>query len=273
MPRGEASVRVRLRRSEIREVLETLHDRYNHPRFIAEDPISVPHRYIRREDIEIAGFLAATIAWGNRRSILQSASRMMERMGDSPFEFVMESSGIRVGRVPAAVHRTFNEADLAFFLGALRKIYLDHGGLEQVFQSAFLKHADAAAAIHEVRRLFLSVPHLPRSEKHLADPLAGASAKRINMFLRWMVRRDSRGVDFGLWKGIPMSMLSIPLDVHTGNTARRLGLLGRRSNDWKAVAELDRMLRKFDADDPVRFDYALFGIGVDPEWRLADMSA
>lgn len=253
--------------AELKAILDELADRYNNPGFIESDPVAIPHRFSAKEDIEIAAFLTATIAWGNRKSILSSASRMMSQMGESPFDFVMEAAPAALRRLEGNVHRTFQADDLVFLIRAWRQIYKSHGGMEEVFTRGFQAHGEAGGAIHFVRRHVLAVRHDKRSEKHFADPLAGSSAKRINMFLRWMVRRDGRGVDFGLWKDIPMAQLSVPLDVHSGNTARKFGLLTRTANDWKAVCELDASLRKFNPQDPVRYDYALFGLGVDPDLR------
>lgn len=259
----------RISHAELHVLLEELVDKYNRAEFILLDPVSVPHQYHRKEDIEIAGFLTATIAWGNRKAILASAEKMMRTMGDSPFDYVMEANAASLKKGDAVIHRTFNRVDFSFFIRALRKAYQQPGGLEQLFTHAFLNHAEAGNAIHAVRAFLLDVRHESRSEKHLADPLSGSSAKRLNMFLRWMVRADDRGVDFGLWKNIPMAQLSVPLDVHSGNTARKFGLLTRTANDWKAVCELDASLRKFNPQDPVRYDYALFGLGVDPDLRNA----
>ncbi len=256
-----------LSHGELHELLEQLVDKYNRADFILLDPVSVPHQYHRKEDIEIAGFLTATIAWGNRKAILASAEKMMRTMGDSPFDFVMEAGAAMLEKGDAVIHRTFNRLDFSFFIRALRRACQQPGGLEQLFSDAFKVHGEAGLAIHEVRRFLLDVRHESRSEKHLADPLSGSSAKRLNMFLRWMVRADERGVDFGIWRQIPMAQLSVPLDVHSGNTARKFGLLTRIANDWKAVCELDASLRKFNPQDPVRYDYALFGLGVDPDLR------
>lgn len=236
-------------------------DRYNRVGFIATDPISIPHRFYRKEDIEISGFLTATIAWGNRTTILKSASRMMEWMDEAPFDFVMNHSDLDLKRLEPFVHRTFNGTDLLAFVGALRHIYLTFGGLEGIF-TQYQTDDSLQPAIHQLKQIFCSCPHLPRTCKHISDPEAGSAAKRINMFLRWMVRRDDRGVDFGLWRGISPSKLSCPLDLHSGRIARMLGILTRKQNDARAVAELDSVLRSFDADDPAKYDFALFGTGV-----------
>jgi len=187
---------------------------------------------------------------------------MLELMENQPYSFVMQAQGSDLKRFEHFVYRTFNSSDLLFLLEALRQLYATNGGLEEVCTQFYLQHGTIKDTINGLRARLLQSPHLKRSEKHLANPQKGSAAKRINMFLRWMVREDTRGVDFGLWKGIPSSALMIPLDVHSGNTARKLGLLLRKQNDWKAVEELTATLRRFDPDDPVKYDYALFGMGV-----------
>jgi uncharacterized protein (TIGR02757 family) len=250
-----------LTKSELKEFLDEKAELYNRPAFIELDPISIPHRYTGKGDIEIAGFLAATIAWGNRKMILRSSVRMMEILEDSPYEFIVNSSDCELDQAVRFVHRTFNLVDLAFFLQALRHIYRNKGGLEKIFETH--KTSDSLKpAIHEFHRIFFELPHERRTERHVSDPFKGSAAKKINMFLRWMVRNDNRGVDFGIWKRIKPSELFIPLDIHSGNTARKLGLLTRKMNDWKAVEELTANLREFDPADPVKYDFALFGLGV-----------
>jgi uncharacterized protein (TIGR02757 family) len=247
--------------NEIRDFLNEKVLQYNHPDFLNGDPVQIPHMYTKKEDIEIAGFLTAVISWGNRASILRRARYMMDLMGDSPYEFVINHKAKHLERVSGAVHRTFQAEDLIYFLRALKYLYLEKDGLEGIFR----EHQSATSlqpAIHHLKRKFFALEHLPRTEKHLPDPLSGSAAKRINMFLRWMVRQDRAGVDFGIWQEIPPSSLSCPLDVHTGNVARKLGLLKRRQNDAKAVLELDEVLRSFDPDDPVKYDFALFGLGI-----------
>ncbi|MFN0031462.1 MAG: TIGR02757 family protein [Flavobacteriales bacterium] len=234
---------------------------YNTPNFIESDPISIPHRFSKKEDIEIAGFLSATIAWGNRKSIVTSANRMMQLMDESPFEFVMNHSASDIKRAKGFVHRTFNAEDFCQFIKSLRYIYSEKDGLENVLTALMKKQSNPQQAISSFKKIFFEKKHLIRTQKHVSDPMSGSSAKRINMYLRWMVRSDKRGVDFGLWKDIKPSQLSIPLDVHTGNIARKLGILHRTQYDWKAVEELDMVLRSFDANDPVKYDFALFGLG------------
>lgn len=245
--------------SELKEFLDAKARQYNHPDFIATDPIQIPHRFDKKEDIEIAGFLIASIAWGNRKSIINSGARLMESMGNSPHDFVLNHSDSDLRRFDGFVHRTFNETDIKYFIQALQYIYRYHGGLESVFT----KHAGAYMhdSIHEFKKLFFSLPHPARTQKHVSDPHKNSAAKRLHMYLRWMVRDNSTGVDFGLWKGIKPAQLSCPLDVHTGTIARKLGLIRRKQNDLKTLYQLDVQLRKLNKVDPVRYDFALFGLG------------
>jgi len=246
---------------EMQEFLNEKVLQYNHPDFIELDPIQIPHLYEEKEDIEIAGFLAAVISWGKRASIIKSAAKMMRLMGNSPYDFVVNHREQHLDRLSGFVHRTFNSIDFIHFIQALKHLYLNCSGLEGVFR----KHQTETSlqtAIHHLKKEFFSIPHPARTQKHLPDPLKGSAAKRINMYLRWMVRKDPAGVDFGLWKSISPSILSCPLDIHTGTVARKLGLLKRTQNDARTVAELDAVLRSFDAEDPVKYDFALFGLGI-----------
>jgi uncharacterized protein (TIGR02757 family) len=249
------------KKTELKEFLDEKVELYNRPSFIELDPISIPHRYSKKEDIEISGFLAATIAWGNRKMILRNADRMMALLDYSPYDFILNSDEHDLERIEGFVHRTFNSLDFIYFLKALKNIYITKGGLESIFN----EHKTGESlimSIHNFNMLFFELPHSKRTERHVSDPFKGSAAKKLNMFLRWMVRNDDRGVDFGIWKKINSSQLYIPLDLHSGNTARRLGLLTRKQNDWKAVEELTSVLREFDSSDPVKYDFALFGIGV-----------
>ncbi len=234
---------------------------YNQPEFIATDPILIPYQFERKEDIEIAAFLTATIAWGRREIILRNAQKMMDMMGNAPADFVRNASAAECISLKGSVHRTFQYVDFQYFIRGLRHLYENYGGLEGVFEK-FSTTTSTQPAIHQFKKLFFELPHQRRTEKHVSDPFKNSAAKRINMFLRWMVRRDPNGVDFGLWKGIEPSALSCPLDVHSGNIARKLGLLKRKQNDAKAVRELDAALRRMDPEDPVKYDFALFGLGV-----------
>jgi uncharacterized protein (TIGR02757 family) len=245
--------------SELKEFLDEKVELYNHHNFIESDPIQIPHQFSSKEDIEIAGFLAATIAWGNRKMIINNAKRMMDLMGNSPYDFVMSHSDVQLESLGNFVHRTFNGKDFTGFIKGLQHIYKNHNGLEAVFsrENPTMQHT-----ISEFKQLFFEIPHLARTEKHISDPMNGSAAKRINMYLRWMVRNDNKGVDLGIWKSITPSKLSCPLDVHSGNVARKLLLLTRKQNDAKALAELDQNLRNLDPNDPVKYDFALFGLDV-----------
>jgi len=249
-------------KEELLKLLDYKVAQYNNVEFISTDPVSIPHMFTSKEDIEISGFLTSIISWGRRPAILKSAKKLMNLMDNAPFDFLMNSSDIEYSRFQSFVYRTFNSDDCLFMVTALRNIYKNNGSLELVATKAFKTNSKIIDVITGLRDAILDTPHLKRSEKHLGNPLTGSAAKRINMYLRWMIRNDNKGVDFGIWNDIPASALMCPLDVHSGNVARRLGLLTRKQNDWKAVVELTNSLRTFDANDPVKYDYALFGVGV-----------
>jgi uncharacterized protein (TIGR02757 family) len=252
---------LKLNKVELKDFLDTKVELYNHPKFIESDPIQVPHLFSKKEDIEIIGFLVATISWGNRKSIITNAKRMVELLDHEPFEFVMQHQDSDLETLESFVHRTYNGHDFMQFIKSLKHIYTNNNGLEGVFA----KHAENNSlqnSIHEFKKYFFEIEHLERTKKHVSDPLKNSAAKRINMYLRWMIRDDNKGVDFGIWKSLSPSQLSCPLDVHSGNVARKLGLLNRKQNDGKARAELDSALRKLDKNDPVKYDFALFGLGV-----------
>ena len=248
-------------KKELKSFLDLKVEMYNRNSFIASDPIQIPHQFSKKEDIEIAGFLSATIAWGNRIMIIRNAKKMMEIMDNSPFDFIMNHSSKDLESITGFVHRTFNSYDLQYFIKSLQNIYQNHGGLECILKP--LKgDINYQNSITEFKTIFFELQHEVRTEKHISNPLKNSAAKRIHMYLRWMVRKDTKGVDFGLWKTHSPAFLSCPLDVHSGNVARKLGILSRKQNDWKAVHELDTKLRSFDVKDPVKYDFALFGLGV-----------
>lgn len=245
------------------DFLNEKHDIYNNPSFIELDPISVPHRYSSKEDREIAGFFAAVIAWGQRKTVLQNANRLMEWMDEDPHQFILHHGAADLKPFSRFVHRTFNGEDCLYFMRSLKNIYTHHGGLSGVFQQAVKKKDEhVGAGLIHFRRVFFELPHASRTEKHISSPESNSACKRMNMYLRWMVRSDKRGVDFGIWKGIRPSQLICPLDVHSGRVARRIGILQRSQDDWKAALELTSKLKEYDARDPVRFDFSLFGLGV-----------
>lgn len=250
-----------MRKIELKEFLEAKVLEYNQPLFLETDPIQIPHLFSKKEDIEISGFLTATIAWGNRKSIINNARKLMLLMDNSPFDFITNHTATDLGSLQGFVHRTFNANDLEYFIKSLKNLYLNHNGLEGVF-TQFQEKDNLQPTISKFKDIFFELPFEARTTKHISDPLKGSAAKRINMFLRWMIRDASTSVDFGLWKNISPSKLSCPLDVHSGNVARKLKLLNRKQNDAKALAELDKSLRKLDPKDPVKYDFALFGLGV-----------
>jgi len=250
-----------LNQQDLKSFLDAKVLQYNNLDFIASDPIQIPHQFSKKEDIEIAGFLTATIAWGNRKMIIKNATKLMALMDNSPFDFLINHQQNDLESLNGFVHRTFNTIDLKYFITALHHIYKSFDGLEAAFKP-LTDENDMQMAIHRFKHHFFELTHPQRSTKHISDPVKGSAAKRLNMFLRWMVRKDNAGVDFGLWQSISPSKLSCPLDVHSGRVARKLGLLNRKQNDWKAVIELDKNLRLLDPKDPAKYDFALFGLGV-----------
>jgi len=251
---------------ELKQFLDEKCIQYNNPSFIESDPISIPHRFTSDRDREIAGFLTSVIAWGRRDLILRSSTLLMEAMDNNPYEFVISADKNDLTRLLGFVHRTFNGKDCIFFMKGLKEIYSDFGSIEDVILEGMKESGSLREGLSYFRKQFFSLSHEKRAEKLFADIMAGAAGKRLNMFLRWMVRVDGKGVDFGIWKRINPSELYIPLDLHSGNTARRLGLLTRKTNDWKAVEELTSILREFDPSDPVKYDFALFSIGVNEKF-------
>jgi uncharacterized protein (TIGR02757 family) len=252
--------------SDLKEFLDEKVELYNRPAFIEHDPISIPHRYSEKKDIEISGFLTAVIAWGKRDLILRSSNILMNLMENNPSDFIRCSKPEDLLHFSRFVHRTFNGMDCICFLKGIKNIYSHYPSMEDVIVEGMKETGSLKDGISHFRNMFFLMPHEKRAEKHFADIRAGAAGKRLNMFIRWMVRNDNGGVDFGIWKKIIPSQLFIPLDLHCGNTARKLGLLNRKQNDWKAVEELTSVLREFDPADPVKYDFALFGIGVNEKF-------
>jgi uncharacterized protein (TIGR02757 family) len=250
-----------MKQQDLKDFLNEKVALYNNPSFIEADPIQIPHQFSKKEDIEIAGFLTATISWGNRKMIIQNASKMMELLEHSPYDFVMNHQENDLKSFENFVHRTFNSTDLQQFIKSLKHVYQNYEGLENALSIKDTSR-NYQIAIHHFKQLFFEIPNHIRTQKHISDPLKNSAAKRIHMFLRWMVRNDNAGVDFGIWKTHNPANLSCPLDVHSGNVARKLGILKRAQNDWKALSELDKKLRKLDKNDPVKYDFALFGLGV-----------
>jgi len=246
--------------AEVKEFLDEKVEKFNRYEFVETDPIQVPRNFSQKENIEISGFLTASIAWGNRRSIIQNALKLMQLLDNQPHDFILNASGNEKRQLEKFVHRTFNGSDCIYFIESLKNIYGHHGGLESVFLKGYEEENSVKSALIYFHKVFFELQG-ERTRKHISDVKKGASAKRLNMFLRWMVRQNDKAVDFGIWGGIPTSKLMLPLDVHTGNVARKLGLLQRKSNDWKSVEEITGVLRSFDSKDPIKYDFALFGLG------------
>lgn len=247
-----------MQHDELKLYLDSAVEQYQTPNFIDADPISLPHRFTRKEDIEIAGILTATISWGNRKAIVKKANELINLFGGAPYDFVTNASENDFKTLSKYVYRTFQNDDLPGFIRGLQTIYAN-GGLEQIFK--LNGNETVKDAIIRFRSTML--PHLSqRTYKHIADVAKGAAGKRINMFLRWMVRPADKGVDFGIWHSLKPSQLLLPLDVHSANTSRTLGLLTRKQNDWKAAVEVTSVLKTFDCNDPIKYDFALFGLGI-----------
>ncbi len=257
----------------LKALLDAGVEEYNRPEFIAYDPIRIPHMFSRHEDIEIAAFFTATLAWGQRKTIIDKSLSLMSLMDNHPYEFITTAAEKHFRRFDSFCHRTFNATDLLYFIHSLRNIYINLGGLREVFEKGFQPTHKAHDAIAFFHGVFFQYEFPQRTKKHVPDVLQGSAAKRLNMFLRWMVRCDNRGVDFGIWRNISPSWLSVPLDIHSGTTARKLGLLTRRQDDWKAVEELTNRLKEFDPDDPVKYDFALFGMGAFEKVNLLSSNA
>jgi len=250
--------------NDIKELLDSYVEKYNRPDFIDTDPISIPHRFKRKQDIEISGFLAATLAWGQRPVIISKSLELMGYMDYSPYEFVLNHNESDLKPFLKFKHRTFNPTDVLYFIHFFRRVYLQYDSLEPLFVKTLDGSLDhIGSGIDHFRQVFVSDPDFPlRTGKHVASPARKSACKRINMFLRWMVRKDDRGVDFGIWNGIQSNQLICPLDVHVDRIARKLNLLKRKQTDWQAAVELTENLKRFDPDDPVKYDFALFGMGV-----------
>jgi len=244
----------------LKQFLDSKVKEYNQPAFIKNDPILIPHLFTKKQDIEIAGLFAAVFAWGNRTTIIAKSKELIQRMDDSPYAFIKDHSAKDLQRLKKFKHRTFNEDDLYYFVEFFHQHYLKHNSLEFAFFP--IPDLDTEHSLTHFKKYFFSFEHLKRTEKHISSPLQKSTCKRLTMFLRWMVRNDNKGVDFGLWKNIFPSQLICPIDVHVARVAKKLGLLKRKQVDWLAAVELTDALRKLDKDDPVKYDFALFNLGV-----------
>ncbi|MBC7848816.1 MAG: TIGR02757 family protein [Chitinophagaceae bacterium] len=251
-------------KKDLKRFLDEKVKTYNHPGFIKADPVSIPHLFHKKQDIEIAGLFAAIFAWGNRTTIINKSQELLHRMDDAPYEFIQSHTDNDLKKLLGFAHRTFNDTDLLYFIGFLKVHYQSSSSLESAFTNWMgKKDVNVEPALNGFYNYFFSQEYIPeRTRKHIASPEKKSSCKRLNMFLRWMVRNDNAGVDFGIWSGINPSQLICPVDVHVARVARRLSLLHRKPVDWLAANELTGQLRKLDPADPVKYDFALFGIGV-----------
>ena len=253
---------------DLKSFLEDSVREYNRPDFIPDDPISIPHRFSLLQDIEISAFFAATFSWGQRGTIINKCTELMHRMDDAPYAFIRDHRPRDLKPLTDFVHRTFNGTDLLYFIDFLSRYYRTSRSLEELFTAPFAA-GGARQSLSFFHQRFFDSPHAPaRTRKHVSTPASGSACKRLNMFLRWMVRKDNAGVDFGCWNSISPSLLICPLDLHVDRVARRLGLLHRKQTDWEAAEELTAALRELDPLDPVRYDFALFGIGVTERPRI-----
>jgi uncharacterized protein (TIGR02757 family) len=248
---------------DLREFLDRKVEEYNQHSFLKNDPISIPRLFTKKQDIEIAGFFAAVFSWGNRSTIINKSKELMQRMDNSPYSFITQHSEKDLKKLIDFKHRTFNAADLLYFLQFLQWHYHKNKSLENAFTRGMHKNDDTVVnGLNAFRKYFFSNEHEKRTEKHIAAPEMNSTCKRLNMFLRWMVRKDDTGVDFGIWKKISPSQLICPIDLHVARVTRRLGILKRKQTDWQAALELTEYLRTLDPNDPVKYDFALFGLGV-----------
>jgi len=246
--------------TELKKFLDSKVEIYNQPSFIKDDPISIPHLFTKKQDIEIAGFFAAVFAWGNRTTIINKSKALMQLMDMQPHDFCLNEDLGRLKRLLNFKHRTFNPTDLLYFIEFLQYHYRHYNSLEAAFTKWGNSVEQMLIGFHHY---FFSLEHVPpRTKKHIATPEKKSNCKRLNMFLRWMVRNDANGVDFGLWRNISPSQLVCPVDVHVARVAKRLNLLQRKQTDWNAAIELTEQLKQLDPADPVKYDFALFGLGV-----------
>lgn len=249
--------------NELKAFLDEKVATYNQPGFIADDPVSIPHLFTKKQDIEIAGLFAATLAWGQRKTIIRKCRELMAMMDNDPHAFIVNHSDADLKPFEDFKHRTFNATDTLYFIEWLRWFYSRHNSLEE----AFLVPPDEKTIENGLigfHNVFFGLPDFPnRTKKHVATPVRGSTCKRLVMYLRWMVRKDNNGVDFGIWKNIRPSQLVCPCDLHVDRVARRLKLIRRKQTDWQTALELTDQLRKFDANDPVKYDFALFGLGIE----------
>ncbi len=255
------------------ELLEEKYLQYNQPGFIADDPISIPHRFTEKQDIEITGFFAAVLAWGQRKTIINKCNELVSLMDGSPYDFIQHHQENDLKRFLSFKHRTFNPTDALYFIAFLREHYAQSPSLEDAFiKSMQANDLTVENGLIGFRNLFFSLEYAPaRTRKHISSPAAKSACKRLNMYLRWMVRKDQYGVDFGIWHRIKPSQLICPCDVHVERTSRRLGLITRKQMDWLTATQLTDNLRQLDSVDPVKYDFALFGLGLEERYAYGEL--
>lgn len=252
----------------LQEFLDLKVKQYNQPDFIPNDPISIPHRFTKKQDIEISGFFAAILAWGQRKTIINKCLELFQLMDNAPHDFLLNHQEDDLKPFLTFKHRTFNDIDTLYFIHFLSWFYQTHESLEDAFLIGQTGKVDSMESIlSQFHSFFFSLENAPnRTKKHIATPVRKAACKRINMYLRWMVRSDEQGVDFGLWKRISPSQLICPCDLHVDRVGRKLGLITRKQTDWITALELTEKLREFDPEDPVKYDFALFGLGIEEKF-------
>jgi uncharacterized protein (TIGR02757 family) len=256
-----------LRTENLKEYLDRKVDQYNRPSFIKNDPVSIPHLFTSKQDIEIMGFWAAVLAWGQRVTIINKCNELISLMDNAPYDFIVNHSENDLKKFLSFKHRTFNSTDTLYFIEFFKNFYSKNDSLESAFSRYLTPQSqDVEAALTGFQQLFFSLEDAPdRTKKHISSPVRNSSCKRLNMFLRWMVRKDDCGVDFGIWENIKPSQLICPCDVHVERVARKLSLIKRPKPDWQTAVELTENLKQFDPEDPVKYDFALFGLGVEGE--------
>lgn len=257
---------MKLKKAELREFLLEKADQYAKRSFVAEDPILIPHKFSDPKDIEISGLIAATLAWGQRKTIIAKSEDLIDRMDHAPWEFVQGASKSDLNSFEGFIHRTFKAEDIQGLVLALQKLYTEYDNIGAFFAQYLDANHHLGASFTAFKHYLLNNGLPPRAAKHFGDPTKGSACKRMVMYSRWMARSNKEGIDFGIWD-IDPALLSLPLDVHSGRVARSLGLLKRKQSDWKAVMELDTAVRKISPEDPARLDYALFGLGVYEGWK------
>lgn len=254
----------------LKPLLDHYHNKYNQLDFIKDDPISIPHRFTRQQDIEIAGYFASLFAWGRRSTIINKTNELMDLMGNDPWQFITSHQPKERLLFQDFRHRTFQPPDIYYFLDFFQRFYNEYETMEDFFRRKYEALRDWEKVILSFYQLFeeLSGPS-GRTSKHIGSPKRGSACKRLNLFFRWMIRKDDRGVDFGLWNNsIPAKVLFIPLDVHVHRVALKLGLTNIKLSNWKSTLEITESLREFDRDDPIKYDYALFGMGLEGRTKL-----